>query len=188
MTATSFALFADGKSQAVLAILAVVAIYAGIYGYEFYQTSRLEKFGKVARAWIVQANDALYSLGTDDRPGLFLISFPEENGVRDVDCASLAKQMFALRTLQNPTPLQKRIAAIALNETYQAEAQGLLPREATHGKDVFWFQMMVSRDFLPGGVLKHPYIQVKAMRRGNVVMAEMIDYLPATSPTTKINA
>lgn len=173
--------------------LGLAAFCAIFYGpailRHFRMTRMLKEHGTVMKAWIVQANDALYEKGLKThRPALVLLSFPEHNGASDQEVAEMASQIFALRSKQNLTPLEEKVVAVALNETYQPGASDMLPREFTGGKDVAWLHFLVDRRKLPNRILSLPYVQIRAVRSGDEIGYEMIPYVTSNDTASGLTA
>ena len=162
-TLTQWALIAGG-----------VAI-AGLFLYLYLDAQRLRKNGVSLRAWIVQAHDALYSPGGDDRPSLLILSLPGERQASDEKLAKLAEWMFKLRAATRPRGAEATVQKLCLDERFRPGFQTLLPREFTGGSEVHCVHMEIRRYYLSaGGVLKKPYVRVAALRTNNPGKIEWI--------------
>jgi hypothetical protein len=167
-TLTKWALIAGG--------VAVV----GLFVYLYLDAQRLRKNGIPLQAWIVQANDALYEPGGDDRPALLLLSLPGPRQASNQMLAELAARMVKLRPIRSATGADAAVRELVVDEGFRPGFQTVLPREFTGGSEVHCVHMEIRRDYLSeGGVLDKPYVQVAALRRKDV---ETIDWIMLPYP------
>jgi hypothetical protein len=163
----------DTYSKIVLGIGAVLG--ASLFLYLYLSAQRLRKNGIPLQAWIVQANDALYEPGGDDRPAVLLLSLPGPRQASNQELAELAARMSKLRPMRNATGADVAVRELVVNERFRPGFQTVLPREFTGGSEVHCVHMEIRRDYLSKeGVLEKPYVQVAALRTKDVETIEWI--------------
>lgn len=166
--AMEYVIVAEARDpRLLLLVIGGVLVLAGFQLWPIYKrmqaTKRLQTSGMVTRAWIVQANDALYQKGHFNRPALLIASLPGKTGASNQEMQAMAEHMFRLRETKPRSEAEKKVQGIVLDEGFVENLGGRLPMEFTGGKSVHWFHLRIDRRSLPGGVLELPYVQIRAL-------------------------
>jgi hypothetical protein len=120
-------------------------------------TGRARQFVRAARqagarpvrAALVQANEALFSPGSDDLPCLVVFSFDDR--VKDEQLTAIAERVFDLKGTHPADPDLAQVAENITDERFYYYGRDRLPRKLTGGPEVFVADLMIHRPFLAGG-------------------------------------
>ncbi|MPQ43242.1 hypothetical protein [Clostridium tarantellae] len=129
-------------------------------GYDdvFNNRKKLVKEGTIALATIVQANELLFSRGTEDHPATMIYSsdiFFEEN---PKELERIAKMLFSLRNETLPEKIleNKELMKIRdlLNDEYTPIFNVKIPDEITKNKEVYMDNIIIHRLDMPNFYLE----------------------------------
>jgi hypothetical protein len=136
-----------------------------------WRRRRILEEGRPVRAWIVQANGALFQPGAVDLPALVLVSFEPGSDAR---VEALARRMYGLKTEPSADDDERAVARLVRNEAYRPESRRLLPASFTGGLEVYAAHVLVRRRFLPGRRLSEAFLTCRALPgdKGEVVMCD----------------
>ncbi|MBY0456539.1 MAG: hypothetical protein K2V38_04325 [Gemmataceae bacterium] len=154
-------------------LLYVYVLFANWREWRYYKANATPLVG-----WIVQANTALYSRGTGDRPVQVLIAFDTKPGKRDKAIAQLATRVAALKGTKPEDPIESVVAELVNDESYKPFQRFLIPAEFSGGREVYSFHVWVERSMLPEQTLQHPYIRCLVMKDKPDMRVVMDEYRP----------
>ncbi len=164
-----------------LALLAAsIAIISAMSAMSRRRQADILANGRTLRAWLVQANNALFQVHTQATPGFgypaqFLISFDESIGDSPEMMQGLARRVGRLKGQRPKDPDERKVAKMVTNETYRPGKRERLPDSFTAGREVYAVHFVVEMARLPARCLDRPYVFCKA-KPAESGMVFMIDY------------
>jgi len=139
---------------ALLAARAVIALRRlGAQAREHHRLRAVIRRGVPVTAYLVQANHALFSPGSDTLPCLVLFSFQPEVGGDAGYMRYLARRVFSLKNTEPEDDDARYVAELVTDEEAVPYRRRPLPLSTTDGSTVYAADLWVKRAYLKAGYL-----------------------------------